>query len=724
MQPATGETVLGDFDGAVLSRPGGRTRFTRRDGRFVVHTEGADGALHDYEVAYTFGVTPLQQYLTRFPDGRLQVLPASWDARPAKAGGQRWFSQHPDERIAPGDPLHWTGIQYNWNHMCAACHSTGVREGYDPDADRFDTTWAEIDVACEACHGPGSAHVAWARESAEHPDAEDAAEADLPVRFAPRPRWVFAEGAAIAHPDRPAGASAELATCARCHSRRGLLREEPPHGQPLLQDYRLALLEDDLYFADGQIRDEVFVHGSFLQSRMHAAGVACSDCHDPHSLALRTGEDPDAVCSGCHRPAVFATPAHHHHPPGSPGASCVACHMPVRTYMGVDDRRDHGFRVPRPDLTVKIGTPNACNGCHTDRPPAWAADAARAWFGDARASRPHFAEAFAAARRYRPSAEAKLRAVTDDPDQPAIVRATAFAELAPWATPRSLPSVAAGLADPDPLVRTAALSALAGLGGRRVPLALPLLADPVLAVRLEAERMVREAPLAGASPAELRALERVRDEFRAVQRLHADRPESWLHLANLDTAEGRLGRAREHLERALTIEPAFVPAAVNLSDLLRRRGDEDAGESLLRRTLARAPGSAELHEALGLLLVRRGRLGEALEVLRRAFELAPENPHDALVYALALDAADRPDDATRLLERTHEKFPGEVGVLYTLATRARDRGATADARRWARALRALAPDEAAFRALEQELEGDRRPGPHPDPGRADTRGSS
>jgi len=720
MQPAGEETVLGDFDDATWTHHGVETRLTREGNgqgdTFVMRTEGADGDPRDYTVAYAFGVHPLQQYLTRFPDGRLQVLPASWDTRPAAEGGQRWFSAQGDERIPPGDPLHWTGLQYNWNHMCAACHATGLRKGYDAERDRFDTTWAEPDVACEACHGPGAAHVAAMRHTDRPADATHA----LPVSLPERTEWVFAEGAAIARPAAPPAASDELDTCAPCHARRGLLRERPPHGQPLADDHRLALLEEELYFDHGGIRDEVFVHGSFLQSRMHAAGVRCSDCHDPHSLGLRTGDAPDAVCGDCHRPAVFATPAHHHHEQDSPGASCVACHMPDRTYMGVDARRDHAFRVPRPDLTLAIGAPNACADCHGERTPAWAAEAALRWWGDTRADRPHWGEALAAARRHAAGAPEALLAVANDPDTPAIVRATALAELEPWVGPRSLESVAAALADPSPLVRTAALAALAGLEPqRRAGLALPLLRDPLLAVRLEAERVLRDVALSQLPAAERRALADVRDEMRAVQRLHADRPESWLALASMDLAEGDASRARERLERALALDPAFVPAAVNLADLLRHTGEEARGEHVLRAALARTPGSPALHEALGLLLVRRGRLDEATEVLRRAHERAPDAPRHALVYALALDAADRPDEATALLRRTHERFPGEVGVLFTLATRARDRGDTARARDWTRKLRTLDPEEAAFRALEDELSRDAaersRPAPSPAP---------
>ena len=166
MQEASPATVLGEFDGARVRHFGVTSKFFRRGGEFYVRTEGPDGEPHDYRIAYTFGVAPLQQYLIAFPGGRYQALGLAWDTRPAGAGGQRWFHLTPDEKIPPGDSLHWTGRLQNWNSQCADCHSTGLSKGYVPEADSFATTWSEIDVSCEACHGPGSAHVAWAREEA------------------------------------------------------------------------------------------------------------------------------------------------------------------------------------------------------------------------------------------------------------------------------------------------------------------------------------------------------------------------------------------------------------------------------------------------------------------------------------------------------------------------------------------------------------------------------
>jgi len=354
MQPATPDTVLGNFAEQEISQNGRTTRFLTRDGRFFVETDGAGGAPVTVDVAYTFGIEPLQQYLVALLGGRYQVLPAFWDTRPESQGGQRWADIHGFD-VAHDDPLHWTGPQQNWNHMCASCHSTGLVKGYDATSDSFATRWVEIDVACEACHGHGAAHAAWAEDGSgeamglANPLGDDST-------------WVFDDGQVNARRSVPRESQREFETCAACHSRRNSLTDGHDAGAPFHDGFRLALLEESLYDADGQIDAEVFVAGSFLQSRMYAAGVTCGDCHEPHSLTLRA--EGNALCGQCHRAERYDRTSHHRHEGGA-GTQCVDCHMPAKTYMTIDPRRDHSFRVPRPDLSVRLGTRNACTGCHT-----------------------------------------------------------------------------------------------------------------------------------------------------------------------------------------------------------------------------------------------------------------------------------------------------------------------------------------------------------------------
>jgi predicted CXXCH cytochrome family protein len=596
MREATSETVRGDFSGRKLDHFGVPSTFFRRGGRPYVQTDGPDGKLHDYEVAYTFGVAPLQQYLIAFPGGRYQPLPWAWDSRPAAAGGaggERWFHLYPQEPMPAGDALHWTGRNQNWNFMCAECHSTGLEKRYLPAEDRYETTWSEIDVSCEGCHGPGARHVAWAALPAQQ-RTQDAG-MGLPVRLRDPGRGTWGVDPATGNGRRLAAfvSTGEVETCARCHSRRTPIAEYA-YGRPLLDSHRPALLDEGLYHADGQIEGEVYEYGSFLLSRMHGKGVTCSDCHEPHSATLR--RPGNALCTHCHDAARFDTAAHHHHEVRSAGAQCVSCHMPEKTYMGVDARRDHSLRVPRPDLSVKIGTPNACGTCHAERGARWAASTVARWTGG-RPLPPHWGEAIAAGRKGLPGAGAALLRVAADPTVPGLARATALsllripsktsnvgAGLAP-AREGASPSptsiftrvLGSALADPDPLVR---LGALTGLGAgeslppeERVRLASPLLADPVRGVRIEAARVLAPVPAAAWAGHDPNALPGALAEFRAAQEINAERPDAHLNLGWLAIQEGDLAQAEAELRKAVELapdEPHFADIYARFREALNR----------------------------------------------------------------------------------------------------------------------------------------------------------
>jgi Flp pilus assembly protein TadD len=704
MQPADETTVLGDFGGRRFTYFGVTSTFFRRDGRFMVRTDGPGGELREYEIAYTFGVYPLQQYLIAFPGGRYQALSICWDARPKRQGGQRWFHLYPDEKIAHDDPLHWTGPYQNWNFMCAECHSTNLSKGYRPDEDRYETTWSEIDVSCEACHGPGSEHVAWGK-AVEEGRASRAGPDRLVVHLKDPARgavWEFDIERGIALRSAPRTSWTELENCARCHARRSLTDETYVHGRPLLDTHRPALLDDPLYHADGQIRDEVYEYASFLQSRMHQQGVTCSDCHDPHSLAVPVS--PDAVCSRCHLQEKFNTPAHHFHKARSEGARCVECHMPAQRYMVVDPRRDHSFRVPRPDLSLKIGTPNACSRCHRDRSVRWAAEAAARWWPSRKPAEPHYGEAIHAGRAALAGAEGLLTRLAEDTTRPGIARATAVSLLGRHPSPRSRETLERALRDPDPLVRLAALGPAADLPRADLPrLVAPLLADPVRTVRVDAARALALLRREELTPEQRAAFATAFSEWQRAQAANLDRAEGRLNLGVLAAQQGRLEDAQREYEAALRLNPWLPPVYVNLADVLRQKGRDDEGEKVLLRGLGVQPKDADLHYALGLLLVREKRLGEALPALARAAALRPEDAGYTYVYAVALQSAGEVPRALSALERAHRDHPGDAQVLQALAILHRDRGSIPEAVSYARKLVEAVPEDSSARTLLREL---------------------
>jgi tetratricopeptide (TPR) repeat protein len=707
MQEATEETVLGDFGDVRFRHAGEEVLFSRKKGGFFVRAEGPDGHPAEYPVPFTFGVFPLQQYLIPLPGGRYQAFSVAWDSRPRKEGGQRWFHLYPGERIGPDDVLHWTKLSQNWNTQCAECHSTNLRKNYRWPEDRFATTWSDIDVSCEACHGPGSRHVAWA-QAAEARGRKPEGDPGLQVRFTERRsrHWTMDLERGIARPVSAPAFRTEVETCARCHARRGVLTEDWRPGRFLADTHRPALLDEGLYYADGQMEEEVYNWGSFLQSRMYAAGITCADCHDAHSGKVRVSADD--VCSSCHQPERFATPKHHFHRPRSKGASCVACHMRTETYMVVDPRHDHSLRAPRPDLTLSLGTPNACNDCHRDRSAAWAARAVRKWYPSGQWTKPHYGTVLQAGRKHQVGAGEALAALAADEKQPGIVRATAVSLLSGVGGSATVPALEKAVADPDPLVRLGAASVLESLAPReRLQIGGRLLDDAVRAVRVEAVVPLADVPVDAMTEGQRVAFDRALDDFFQAQRTNAERPEAHVNLGVLYVKRGRLVEARRAYDAALRVGPWFLPAYANLADLLRTEGRDDEGEKVLRAGLKVDSSNAALHYALGLLLVRQKRQAEAMEELARAAALAPDDAHIAYVYAIALHSAGRTDHALAVLRRAHQSRPADVGVLVALVTINRERGALGSARRWARTLLQAAPGNEMAERLAAELE---RPG--------------
>ena len=700
MQHADSRSVRGDFSGAEADYFGTRSRFFTKDGKYWVTTDGPDGKPATFEVKYTFGIEPLQQYLVELPGGRIQALPFAWDTRPKKDGGQRWFHLYPDEHIGQDDILHWTKLSQNWNHMCAECHSTAVRKNYDAATDTFSTTFSEISVGCEACHGPAHEHVAWAEKGADPATPRKGFAATAAKR--PAPDWsIDPNTGSPAHGvTRPAGD--EVETCARCHGRRSALSENWMPGHPITDTHLPALLSSDLFEDDGQMRDEVFNDHTFKQSLMYAKGVICTDCHDPHTGRLIASGA--AVCSQCHAAERFESVRHTGHAPGAAAPDCIACHMPARTYMGVDKRHDHSFRIPRPDVSVKLGTPNACNDCHTDKSPIWAADAVLRWHGPHRKGHQTWAEAFHTARQGDPAARELLLKLAADPQVPAIARATALSEAQQFPSSATSKAALNALSDADPMVRIVALRALAGAPlEHRWQLAAPLLSDPVAAVRMEAGLLLADQPLNALGEADRDRLTRAMAEFEKAQRLNADRPEARANLANYFVSRGDPAAAEAELRAGLRLHPAATTLSVNLADLYRALGREADAERTLREAIALAPQSGAAYHALGLSLVRQKRYDEALEALQKAMQLDPGQPRYAYVYAVALQSTGKPDLARKVIDEALRQHPYDIGLLQIALEDVMRRAQTSDAAALAHRLSQMLPDDAGLAQLSNRL---------------------
>ena len=653
----------------------------RRDGKFFVRTDNRDGQMEDFEVKYVFGVRPLQQYLVEFSDGRVQCLPIAWDTE-----NQSWYHLYSKEPIPFDDPLHWTGPLQNWNYMCAECHTTNLEKNYDLQENTYHTAWSEINVSCETCHGPGSLHVKLAESGGVFWDRRY--RYGLPELNESQPRKV-------------------IENCAPCHSRRRIVHPSSTPGGKFLDSYLPEVLDRDLYYADGQILEEDYVYGSFIQSRMYDEGVSCINCHDPHTAKVKFTDN--RLCCQCHISATYDTVSHHHHPDDSqPGTLCVECHMPETKYMVVDPRRDHGLRIPRPDLTVWLKIPNACNGCHDDfakgETPQWAVETVNKWY-EKRKEPLHFAYSLAAGRQLKPAGDKQLDAVARQKELRGAIRASAISLMSGYQSGRGQAAAVAGLEDPDELIRAVSVRSLQYLEPDQLHRRLtPMLDDPVRAVRTEAARLLTQIPLRVFSSDERAAFDRALDEYMEGQQYVGDQAAAHLNMAVVHTNLARdemdraqqayqqeirldppaAGKARDKYLRtvrrvtdkalqayrqALRINPQFVPAKINLAMLYDQRGEKSEAERQFRKILQIEPELADIHYSLGLLLAEdESRLAEAAESLSAAAKLSPDNPRIHYNLGLAYQRLERPVDAEKGLKRALELSASDpVDCLVALA---------------------------------------------------------
>jgi len=627
----------------------------------------ADGGTGRGRVRYTLGAWPLVQVAVERPDGRLQVPPIGW----VPDAGWR-----PVPGALEGPAGHWSTPSFNWNGGCAGCHASGLVVGA-MGVGVFQSRWAALALDCAACHGDEAGHRAWV--AAGRPALPGAG---YPVRLGGRAAFRFGDGGAIARAEGAPLPDVQAEACAACHSRRRPLTDDGRAEGALLDRFEPALLAAGLYHPTGAVADEVYEVGSFLMSRMERAGVRCADCHQPHSGRLRA--EGNALCAGCHRPEVFDVPAHHRHRADGPGGRCVACHAPPTTFLGVDVRRDHAFRVPEPVLARRLGAPDACWGCHPALSPRDAA-AVQARRGGRARPEDAVAEAFAAAFAERLDARPRLLAVTRSPEASAFERASALALAAEAWGPGLAEALREAAGSADDWRRYGAATALAAAPpGERWALGEGLLADARRAVRVRAARA-----LVGLGPVPAAAVL----EAEAAERANGFRGEAWLNLGGLARAQGEPAEAERRLRQGLRVEPTFGPLRIDLADLLRVSG-RDANAAALLEVGAREPGpwKAPLAYALGLARWRAGDRPGALEALERASREGPALHLEAWLLAVR-EVQGKPAGWARL-EQAARTRPDSAVLLGLEAAWARADGLEARSERVRQRMAALeqAPD--------------------------------
>jgi len=605
--------------------------------------------------------------MIEFPDGRIQMPDIGWDDHTKEKGGQRWFHIHPDDDITPDHIFHWTRRFLNWNYMCAECHTTNLLKNYDLETNTFNTTWTMINVGCQGCHGPGSNHVEWT-------NAEDQAAGDnkgLEVNL------------------KAKDSHEQIESCARCHSRRNGLQKDYQYGKPLMDYFVPQVLIDPFYYPDGQILDEVYVYGSFVQSKKYQHGVRCTDCHNPHTARLHTyGND---LCTSCHsspppqeyaglKDSDYDSPVHHFHKEGSPGAQCAECHMPETNYMVVDPRRDHKFQIPRPDLSVKLDIPNPCNRCHKDKSAQWAADKINEVYASTREKREkeiHDAEIFAAGQQGKAEAKSGLFKIIKNREKPAIIRASALNILSRFRGQEDVIDVTAlSLMDEDPFVRYEAVKGISSLIPKALPTAeqkkkysllAPLLKDPTLAVRSETARALTEVPATLFAQKDRKDYEKALEEYKQRQDSIADRPEAHLNLGIMYENLGENDMAEASYKTSIRLVDDFYPARFNLANMYNRLKRNAEAEQQFREIIAFDPEDGQAYYSLGLLLAEVNRFDEAAAAMEKAVKFMPERARVRYNYALVLSHLGRNVDALSEMITAHQVDKQDPGIVNAIA---------------------------------------------------------
>ncbi|MGH1370423.1 MAG: multiheme c-type cytochrome [Cellvibrionaceae bacterium] len=636
MDHASERSVRGDFNNVSVEFEGKKNRFFRKGKEYWVNIADAAGQFNDYKISFTFGYEPLQQYMVEFSDGRIQLIPFAWDTRPAQQGGQRWFYLHP-EHSQPHHEFFWTNEGQNWNYMCADCHSTNVKKNFDVENNRYKTDYSEISVGCESCHGPGSDHLQKvASTSSDNLPSKSGGWGFSRNLTKAVDQWLLDKNMKTMSPAEIKNTD-QVLTCAQCHSRHSQISDADHVATGNFGDrYRLTLIDQTHYYPDGQVYDEDYVYGSFLQSKMNANGVVCSNCHDPHTAKLTL--PVEQVCTQCHQPQEYDVKAHHHHPEGSEGAQCVSCHMPETTYMQIDDRRDHRWHLPKPAVSQQLGTPDVCLSCHKDKDSDWSTKHTKVWsMGKVSNDDKPFAPVFAASNQgYREAASA-LSHIAQNKNHPDIIRASATARLASFGDTNTLIAVARSAKSPNELMRLSAAQGAVNLPvAERWRVMAPLLDDSVLAVRTEAVASLMPQ-WAEFSKEQQDKIQPVLDEYLEVQAFNADRGFSHVNRGNMLMYQGDFEGAKKAYLDGIRIEQGFDGAHLYLAELHRRLGDEPAARKRLATGQKLNPDNGEFSYRLGLSEIRDKRYGEAENYLKRATELNPENAHFHYVLGLALE---------------------------------------------------------------------------------------
>jgi len=668
MQMADSTTVLANFNETSFTYNGVRSDFFKKGEEFWVNTIGEDGNRHNYKVIYTFGIEPLQQYIVEFPRGSFQCLQTAWDTEENK-----WFDLQPNLEIEPNEWLHWTGNAMKWNTACADCHSTDLHKNFNPETDEFKTTFRAINVGCEGCHGPASQHVNYYRKE---------------LKTDPPAMYMGTNIDPLSLVDK----------CARCHSRRQQITPYFDYTGHFLDHYDPNILNTPTYELDGQILDEDYVYASFVQSKMYSEGVSCKDCHDMHSLKLK--QSGNKLCNNCHDSQIYDQYSHHYHELNTEGAQCVNCHMTGRTYMGNDYRRDHSFRIPRPDQSVIYSTPNSCNQCHTDKSAQWSADFIKEKYGNKRSD--HFSDYLT--KGYNGDKNALLHLI-NGPQYPDIARATAIHYFGNLMIPQEITLLKKFLQDTSDLVRNQTIRLYENLPSSELAKDIePLLEDTSRLVRLAAVRYFKIFSPEYELPTSFIEADK---EYKAYILHNEDTPSTQHEKAQIFQANNDIENAISSYQKALEIDNHYNYSRMNLALLYYQKGDVLKAEELYEKVITQEPEISYPYYMLGLLYNEKNDLKKAEKYLETATKAEPLLYGAHYNYLLLLQKIQNYNLSLRKADDYLLKFPNDQQIIYLKLVAYFQQKRWVEAEKTAKQLIELAPNNPQYQNVLTEIQNNK-----------------
>lgn len=678
MDTVSDKTVLGNFNNAIFIYHDDTTFFYKEGKRFFVKTTDSTGHKKVFEIAYTFGWKPLQQYLVQFSDGRIQALPFCWDTREAAKGGQKWFHIYNKEKIGFKDELFWMGMNQNWNYMCADCHTTDYAINFDVTSNSFKSKWKESCVSCESCHGPASEHIAWA----DHKNTSELYKGFAISLASKKTNWKMDAAKQTLLPEQVIMNDTLIETCARCHAKATRFSDAYFHGQSLFQTHLPVTADLDNYYSDGQIKEENYEYGSFLQSKMYAAGVTCNNCHNPHSGKIKiTG---NALCGSCHAPAKYDGPQHSFHAVNTTGNQCVSCHMPTTNYMVIDARLDHSIRIPRPDLSLTTGNPNACNQCHTNKTVQWAATHFKKQYGSRLPKTPVYGELMHQVNNYSPNAVHSLYNLLSTAAYPDIIKATAMEQFGTYNSNRIYQQAIQYLSSKHPALRIAAIKAIGNHPSSELATYIPpLLYDPVVSVRFQA-MFTLSVNYESLEKKDQQQFDAVKAAYFKVQENMSHRPDGFFNRAVVLNNMGSLKEAENLYKSCIARFPRFISAYVNLIELYRQQNNQQSAKIIIDQGLEQQPNNALLQYVLGLWHVGNNDYLQALKALKKAADTEPANATFVYGYAIGIFSVGDKKEAIGLLEKYLNRYGNNPVILNGLISMNSDMGNAAKANAYTR----------------------------------------